>query len=139
MDLKIRAENIDLADALKSYIERRLHFSLSRFGGRLGLITVRIWDLNGPRGGIDKACRISAELVPFGTVRVEDVDADLYTAIDRAAERLGRSFGRKLERAIESRRGHESVRTPWRVHLSSGRRPLSRPASFPETVERGRK
>lgn len=112
MNVRIRTGNLDLEDALKSYIERRLHFSLSRFGSRLGLITVRISDLNGPRGGIDKACRISAELVPFGIVRVEDVDADLYTAIDRAAERLGRSFGRKLERAIELRRGRESVRTP---------------------------
>ncbi|MBZ5553487.1 MAG: ribosome-associated translation inhibitor RaiA [Acidobacteriia bacterium] len=112
MNVKIRAENIDLADALKSYIDRRLHFSLSRFGDRVGLITVRVSDLNGPRGGIDKACRISAELVPFGSVRVEDVDADLYTAIDRAVERLGRSFSRKLEREMESRRGRESVRIP---------------------------
>jgi ribosome-associated translation inhibitor RaiA len=54
--------------------------------------------VNGPKGGADKACRMDVTLTPGGTVRVEDVDPDLYVAIDRAAHRVNRSVARRLER-----------------------------------------
>jgi len=91
-------------------MERRLRFALTRFGGRVGRVKVRISDVNGPRGGIDKCCRICAEIVPFDTVVLEEVDAELHAAIDRAADRLGGSFARRLKRARELRVGRESIR-----------------------------
>src|SRR5437879_9407582 len=66
MDTEIRILGIDLTGALQLYIERRLRSSLSRFGGRVGRVRVRITDVNGPRGGPDKSCHISAELLPSG-------------------------------------------------------------------------
>ncbi|HYY72182.1 MAG TPA: hypothetical protein VE778_01190 [Candidatus Bathyarchaeia archaeon] len=67
MNVDIRILSTDLTEALQSYIERRLHFSLGRFGRRVGRIRVRITDVNGLRGGADKACHVSAELPPSGT------------------------------------------------------------------------
>lgn len=110
MELEIRVQHTDLTEALRSYVERRLRFSLGRFGGRVGRVTVRIFDLNGPRGGNDKCCRLSAGVVPSGGVGVEATDANLYAAIDRATERLGRSFRRHLDRMRTARTRHESVR-----------------------------
>ena len=110
MELEIRVKHTDLTEALRSYVERRLRFSLGRFGGRVGRVTVRISDLNGPRGGNDKCCHLSAEAVPAGWVGVEATDANLYAAIDRATERLGRSFRRHLERMRTAMTRHESVR-----------------------------
>jgi len=48
MDADIRILSTDLTEALQSYIERRLHFSLGRFGRRVGRVRVRITDVNGP-------------------------------------------------------------------------------------------
>lgn len=110
MELDVRVRDVDLTEAIKDYIERRLRFSLGRFGNQLGKVSVRVSDLNGPRGGVDKSCRISVELLPAGTVLTEDVSEDLFAAIDRAAERIGRSCSRKLERVRELRTGRESIR-----------------------------
>jgi ribosome-associated translation inhibitor RaiA len=59
---------------------------------------VRIADLNGPRGGVDRQCRITVDVRPSRTVILEETDADLYRAIDRAAHRVGQSVRRQLER-----------------------------------------
>ena len=96
----------DLGSAFKSYVERRLHFALARFGERVGAIAVRI-----AADGRTARCRISAEVRPFGRVSVDESDADMFAALDRATGRIGRVFGRELERARDARVGRESVRT----------------------------
>jgi putative sigma-54 modulation protein len=112
MDVDVRIHCADLAAALCNYVDRRLRFSLGRFGGRLGQVKVRITDLNGPRGGADKSCRISAELLPSGKlIWQEAVDPNLFVAIDHATERIGRTFARELERLLDLRYQRESVRT----------------------------
>ena len=112
MNVDVRIQSSDLDVALRDYVIRRLHFSLGRFAGRLGRVVVRVSDLNGPRGGVDKSCRVVAELAPSGeAVSSEAVDANLFVAIDRVTERIGRSFSRRLERERERRSGRESIRT----------------------------
>ncbi|MGE5111324.1 MAG: HPF/RaiA family ribosome-associated protein [Acidobacteriaceae bacterium] len=106
MHVAINLNNADLVEPFKSYAERRLRFALGRFGGRVGHVTVRISE-DGPT---QHRCRISAEVLPFGRVAVEETDPDLFAAIDRATGRIGRLFGRELERAREARVGRESVR-----------------------------
>lgn len=111
MKVEIRIQSTDLAEALRSYIERRLHFSLGRFAGRLGRVKVRITDINGPRGGVDKWCRITAELRPSGKLIVnETVDTNLFAAIDHATEQIGRSFAREIERFRSLKLTRETIR-----------------------------
>ena len=99
MNINVRLQIADLDEDLRTYIKRRLHFSLGRFAGRLGSIRVNVRDVAGARDNLDKACRIRAELLPSRHVlRQEAVDANLYVAIDLATERIGRSFERELER-----------------------------------------
>jgi ribosome-associated translation inhibitor RaiA len=112
MEVQFHIHNTDLVDALRNYVERKLHFSLGRFISRLGRVTVKIADINGPRGGVDKACRISAEMLPGRKlIWQEAVDANLFVAVDHATERIGRSFGRAVARDRELRATRESVRT----------------------------
>lgn len=111
MDTDIRILSTNLTEALQSYIERRLHFSLGRFGRRVGRVKVRITDVNGSRGGPDKSCHISAELLPSGKALLQQaVDANLYAAIGRASEGIGRSFARALGRNRERKRRRETLR-----------------------------
>ncbi len=106
MHVAMHINDADLGEAFKSYVERRLRFALGRFGGRVGQVTVRI----GADGPTENRCRISTELLPFGRAAVEESDPDLFGAIDRATGRIGRLFGRELERAPDARVGRESVR-----------------------------
>jgi len=96
--LDIRGQNIPLTPSLLEHVERRLQFALARFDGRVTRVTVRVADLNGPRGGVDKRCRIAVRVRPAGEIAVEDTCPDLYAAIDVAADRIGRSVQRKVER-----------------------------------------
>lgn len=106
MRVAIHNYRADFNEAFRNYVERRLRFSLNRFGGRVGQVTVRL-SANSPT---EHSCRISTEIVPFGRIAVEETDTDLFAAIDRATGRIGWLFGRKLERAREARLGRESIR-----------------------------
>lgn len=107
MKLEIFAQRIEATEVLSTHIERRLRFALGRFGARVARVAVTLTDLNGPRGGVDKQCRIVAFLVPKGEVVVEVRDADIFIAVDRAADRLGRVMARELERLRE-----QAIRLP---------------------------
>lgn len=79
---------------------RRLEFALGRFTGRVRSLTVRLTDLNGPRGGLDKKCLIAVRLAgPRRVIVIEDVDADAAVAISRAAERVSRAVARAIHAA----------------------------------------
>lgn len=104
MRLEIRSAPFSLTPALEARVRRRMRFALCRFQAGIRRVTVRLCDLNGPRGGVDKQCRIEAALRRGKTVQVEDVDADLYAAIDRAAGRLGRLVAHRQALRLESRK-----------------------------------
>lgn len=76
---------------------RRLEFSLGRFASRVRSLHVRLTDLNGPRGGMDKKCLIAIRLDrPRRLIVVEDVDSDEKVAIGRAADRVARAVARAV-------------------------------------------
>src|SRR5437667_11817751 len=99
MDTEIRILGIDLTGALQLYSERRLRSSLSRFGGRVGRVRVRITDVNGPGGGPDKACHVAVALLPPRmTLLQQAADADLVVLNRRRPEGSRRSFPQALGR-----------------------------------------
>lgn len=91
-------------EGLGGYAERRARFAVSRFSPRIDWVAVRLADINGPRGGVDKECRIVVRLRPHGRVRVIERDASMHAAIARAADRLGRAVAREMARRREPRR-----------------------------------
>jgi len=112
MQLEIRSQDLEIDQEFRGSIERRLRFVLGRFGTHIGRVTVHLADLNGPRGGRDKRCRIVVRLVRTGQVFVEDTDTDLGAVVDRATDRVGQSVRRELERRnnwggrLATKRGH---------------------------------
>lgn len=98
MHIEIRGVDMEPTGAIRDHVSRRLAFALSRYTGRLREVEVRLRDVNGPKGGLDKVCRIKATLTGLPTLVVEAADADLYAAVDLAADRAGRAVGRSLRR-----------------------------------------
>ncbi len=98
MNIHIREDNIEVTQAARAHVKRRLELALSRFSDRINIVSVVLSDAKGIDGQLlDKRCEIKVTLRQKG-VRVEDSDADLMTAIDRAADRILRSITRVLER-----------------------------------------
>lgn len=122
MKVDVRIESEDLKGALRTYIQRRLHFTLGRFAGKLGRVRVRVEDIPGAGDFLDTSCHIQAELLPAGRILWQEaVDRNLYIAVDLATERIGRSFERSLV----------SARDASGVPRESGTRSYSRKRALP--------
>lgn len=83
---------------LPDHIERRLRFALARFDTRIQKVIVFLHDHNGPKGGIDKVCRILVKTRGCGAVIAAVVDSDWMVAVDRATTRIGHTVSRHIER-----------------------------------------
>lgn len=99
MWLDLHGAGLAVGAAERERVERRLGFALARHGDHIGRVTAHLVDLNGPRGGADKRCRLVVEVLGHGRVVVEDTDASLAAAIDRAADRAGQAVRRRLDGA----------------------------------------
>jgi putative sigma-54 modulation protein len=100
MQIAIQSKGFELTPALRAHAERRLQFALHWAGRDLRSVNMRLSDINGPRGGNDKRCTIQLVLGEQSLV-IEDTEADLYVAIDRAVDRSKRNLTRRLERLRE--------------------------------------
>ena len=58
MTIDIRFRGLANSEFLRAHIVRRIHFQLRRLGKALGAVVVRLSDVNGPRGGVDKRCQV---------------------------------------------------------------------------------
>jgi ribosomal subunit interface protein len=108
MQIDIQARNFPLTDALRSHVQRRLGFALSSRDDHILRIQVRLSDINGPRGGADKRCHIQVTISQLADVVIEDTELDIYTAIDRAADRASRTLDRRLSRHRDNQRAIRS-------------------------------
>lgn len=95
MQMAIQCCGFELTEGLHDYISKRLAYSLSHGAARIGRVIVRLCASNEPRD-LAKRCHLELRLKGLPAVVVEDTEADIYRAIDRAAERAGRTLARRL-------------------------------------------
>jgi putative sigma-54 modulation protein len=104
MRLEIRRRGVEVTEALRDHLKRRLRFALGRFARHIDRVQVYLRDVNGPRGGTDKQCRIVVTLPRRGRVVVTGVDADIFSAITRTANRAAFAVRRHVLRRRTRRR-----------------------------------
>jgi putative sigma-54 modulation protein len=92
-----------LTAALHEYTLRQIRNALAHTVGRVQRVSIRLRDLNGPRGGLDKRCDIHVVIDGAGQVVTTSTDSDLYAAISQAAARIGRSVSRRLRQQRKAR------------------------------------
>lgn len=112
MQLLISTGGLRLTPEERQYVERRVGFALGRFGDRIGRVRLRLTDLNGPKGGIDKCCVITIRIIAAQEIRAEASAPLPLEAVDCASERASRA----VKRALAKLREHEVQRPrPWSV------------------------
>lgn len=99
MQYDIQCLGFPATAALTQHVRRRLGFGLTRHSARVARVVVRLGDENGPRGGVDKFCRVQVHLVDAAQVVINDCGPELYAVIDRASDRAARTVAKRLERA----------------------------------------
>jgi len=98
MEIKIFDGSIKTSKAQHDYVMNKVGVSASRLNDTASTVEVRLSDLNGMKGGIDKQCSILVMSPGRSTLRVEEQATDYYAAIDAAAETLKKSLAKSLER-----------------------------------------
>jgi hypothetical protein len=58
---------------------------------------ISLQDLNGPKGGLDKECRLEIRTQWRACIRVRERDSDVLAAVTRAAERGSRAVARQAD------------------------------------------
>ena len=96
----IRVSGVDLSDEDRDYIRQRLGMKLGKFATSIERVTVRVKDINGDRGGIDKVCDIKVVVSGLPSVVVEGQSDTIRAAVNSA---LG-SVERAVRRVVERRR-----------------------------------
>ncbi|MEJ2214048.1 MAG: HPF/RaiA family ribosome-associated protein [Gammaproteobacteria bacterium] len=104
MKLDIQARDFSLTDSIQTYVKERINYLFGARYDQIQRITVRLGDVNGPRGGVDKRCRVKITLPRLNEIVIEDVQTDLYVAISRAMERASRTVIRRLNRLLDKKR-----------------------------------
>ncbi|WP_374362501.1 ribosome hibernation-promoting factor, HPF/YfiA family [Pseudoduganella danionis] len=106
MNIAIQSNGLVLTESLRAYVHRRLQTALGWALTRR--LAVWLSDINGPRGGRDKRCKIQISLDHGKTIVIEDTEEDMYAAIDLAAERADRALVRQMakNRAYSHDKGH---------------------------------
>ena len=112
MRFSVSGDRVEVTTDLREFIDRRLYFALGRFGPAIDHVTVRVGDVNGPRGGVDKHCQIVVKLRASRSnpIAVDDIDEDLYAAVTQASNRAGRTVARAVERR-QGKRSYQRRRT----------------------------
>ena len=98
----LEAAQLGFQDSITSRITR----ALARFSDHISTVDVAIVDENGPRGGIDKQCRVSVVMPRFGQVSASAKHENPWAAVTEATERVRRMILTKLKRpkALQVRR-----------------------------------
>ena len=110
MKVEVRFRGIQPSRSLRDHALRRIRLHIGRFGPGVRSVVMRIGDVNGPKGGVDKHCRIMVRGPLLGASTLDELSADAYSAVDAAVARMARAMNRCIDRARSSGYGRPSVR-----------------------------
>lgn len=100
-------------DGFADSVADRVTRTLSRFSNRISRVMVTLTDENGPRGGVDKQCRVSVVMPRFGELAVSAKDENPWAAVAQAALRIRRKIVTKLKRpqSLRARQRTSQIRS----------------------------
>jgi CBS-domain-containing membrane protein/ribosome-associated translation inhibitor RaiA len=94
----IRSAGVPLARDERAYMRRKLGMKLGKFARSIERVSVRVDDVNGPRGGNDKSCRIKVVLRGLPSIYVENQAPMFGPAFDGALADVERAVRKALKR-----------------------------------------
>ena len=117
ISIEVRSKTDTIEPLIQQFAERRISFALDHLRN-LRRIVISIEDVNGPKGGADKHCRLVAEF-GFTSLVLEETQSDWQSAVARAIHRLDRKATEDLQRVNRS-----GYRRPHRPRVRTLRKPV---------------
>jgi len=96
--IHIRGQDGDFGVEERAFVRAKLIRRLGKFAEAIDRVSLRTEDLNGPRGGVDRVCRVKVVIRGLQSVVFQKQDAFLNSAVDLALEGAERGVRRALSR-----------------------------------------
>jgi putative sigma-54 modulation protein len=112
MKIDVHARRFTLTESLRNAVHREISRLNQALGAGITRLSVRLFDVNGCRGGPDKGCLVHAQFTDGTSIIGSDVDADLYRSVSAAFEKV------LLSRRMNRSRLHTLRRRAPRTQLS---------------------
>jgi ribosome-associated translation inhibitor RaiA len=129
MFLEVKGLGVEVTDRLADFCRERLMEPLTRVYDRDGArLEIELSDDNGPKGGLDKRCRITFEMPHTKSITVSENSADIYQAVDLAAHRFVRVVKRYKGWKLNP------PRFPRKYYVAKVATGANRPDASPEDV-----
>ncbi len=116
MQLQIHLKRLQIGRALRDQILEQFETAFERLARHIRSITVRLIDMNGPHGGLDKRCQVAVHLHRGGTIRGGRTDRDLVAAVNLATDRVTHAVSRELKK----RRSRADRIKAWPMNEDNG-------------------
>ena len=98
MKLTVRGLSFRPTQAIRRFVEHRLHQALDRHAENIRHVEVVLDDVNGPKGGRDQQCRVRVDLNRGGVLHMTKQGHDVYGNVSALADSLKRAVTRRLDR-----------------------------------------
>lgn len=109
MKVLMRGVHLSLTDSLRDYANHHLVDPISRYiDDSATEVEIALVDINGPKGGVDKECRVTVRMPGLSAIHVTETAETLFQAIDGLRDRLENT----IKRTVEKRRQVSSQGLP---------------------------
>jgi len=98
MRIDLQCNGVEPPSGLREYVARRMRFAIGRFRDHIQWARIKVADVNGPRGGVDKRCVVQLRLRNRPDVIFAITEVEARSAVDRAADRVAQVLSRRLGR-----------------------------------------
>ncbi len=109
MHTNLITRGLVLPQGLREFVDRKLEFALDRFQLSPADVEITLEDINGPRGGQDKRCRLRVGNTKRTRVLIEETGSDLQRVLSRTVDRMEQALA-KLHRKHHSRASRQPGR-----------------------------
>ena len=102
MNIQVNFRNIKKGSTAIKQVRERLSLAFARTQDAIQSVSIIISDVNGPKGGVDKLCRILIKSDHLPDIVITESQSNIGSAINRCISRARQSLSRNLKRNKQS-------------------------------------
>ena len=104
MQVAVKSSQLELDKQLKHDIASRTGGVFWRLREKIRAITVSFYDVNGPKGGVDKLCKLKVSLFGLPPLLVISKQESLHKALASALDKAKSNLTRRLKKMRSQKR-----------------------------------
>ena len=98
MDTVIQTHGFKLTPSLERFTRSRVRKALACCADNIERVVVRLKDMNGPKGGVDKHCSVEIKLSRRPILVISKASGNMYHSVQQTTKKAARTALRQLKR-----------------------------------------